>query len=635
MAEPNTDTIRFRDLARGLLKTLPDVLTANRGLLGLALTKPDSLDSIGLHLERLARKHPRRTALVFEDRRWSYTEFNAWANRIAHVLRARGVVAGDSVAILMENRPEVLACVAGVVKLGAIAGMLNHNQRGDVLEHSITLTNARVIVVGDECIAALDSTSVKPKKLIAGAKVIVDADVADDGGRGKSRAPRTVESASPPSIRFLWDGAGGAPFGYTNLRTELVNAPSHNLDETQSIAAKRAAFYIFTSGTTGLPKASVMSHYRWLKGMAGLGQMALRLKTDDVFYCALPMYHNNALTVSWGAVLGAGCTLALGRKFSASKFWDDIRRYKATSFCYIGEICRYLLNQPPDPRDRDHKVRVICGNGLRPEIWDQFQQRFGIDRIAEFYGASESNAAFVNGFGLSKTAGFCPLPFAIVEFDAEAEEPVRGADGLMKKVGKGGVGLLISEVSERSPFDGYTDAKASQKKLFSDVFEKGDSWFNSGDLVRDQGYRHIAFVDRVGDTFRWKGENVATTEVEGALNRHPSIDQAVVYGVTVPGCDGRAGMASLTWKQGEFDGASLAQFLKENLPAYAVPLFIRLRPEQEVTGTFKFRKVEVKQEGFDPAKVSEPLYALVDAARGYEPVTAELYARIQQADMRF
>jgi acyl-CoA synthetase (AMP-forming)/AMP-acid ligase II len=628
VSEHSDTTIRFTDLARGVLKTLPDALTANRGLLGLALLRPDTLDSIGLHLERVARKHPRRVALVFDDRRWTYAEFNGWANRIAHVLRSKGVVSGDSVAILMENRPEVLACVAGIVKLGAVAGMLNHNQRGDVLAHSIKLTGARVVIVGDECVEALESTPYAPQSTSDAASA-----------RSRSTSARTVKEPDPEreaiaAMKFLWDGAGGAPFEYLNLRTELVNAPSHNLEETQAIAAKRAAFYIFTSGTTGMPKASVMSHYRWLKSMAGLGQLALRLKSDDVFYCALPLYHNNALTVSWGSAMGAGCTLALGRKFSASKFWDEIRRYNATSFCYIGEICRYLLNRPPQLDDRDHKVRVIVGNGLRPEIWEQFQQRFGIDRIAEFYGASESNAAFVNGFGLSKTAGFCPLPFAIVEFDAESEMPVRGAGGFFRKVPKGGVGLLITEVSDKSPFDGYTDEKASAKKLFRNVFEAGDCWFNSGDLVRDQGYRHIAFVDRVGDTFRWKGENVATTEVEGALNRHPAVEQAVVYGVQVPGTDGRAGMASLTWKEGSFDGAGLANLLREVLPAYAVPLFVRLRPEQEVTGTFKFRKVEVKQEGFDPAKVSEPLFALIDASRGYEPLTPALFARIQKGEVR-
>lgn len=625
VSEP-TDTIRFSDLARGILKTLPDALTANRGLIGLALTRPDTLDSIGLHLERLARRHPRRVALMFEDRRWTYAEFNGWANRIAHVLRSKGVVAGDPVAILMENRPEVLACVAGVVKLGAVAGMLNHNQRGDVLAHSIKLTGARVVIVGDECIEALESTPYAPQST---------SDAASARSKSKGGAREQEPSRETiASMKFLWDGTGGAPFEYLNLRSELVNAPSHNLEETQAVPAKRAAFYIFTSGTTGMPKASVMTHYRWLKSMAGLGQMALRLKSDDVLYCALPLYHNNALTVSWSAALGAGCALALGRKFSASKFWDEIRHYGATSFCYIGEICRYLLNRPPQPDDRDHKVRVIVGNGLRPEIWEAFQQRFGIERIAEFYGASESNAAFVNGFGLSKTAGFCPLPFAIVEFDPETEMPVRGSDGFLRKVPRGGVGLLITEVSDKAPFDGYTDEKANDKKLFRDVFEKGDCWFNSGDLVRDQGFRHIAFVDRVGDTFRWKGENVATTEVEGALNRHSAVEQAVVYGVQVPGCDGRAGMASLTWKEGEFDGAGLANLLREVLPAYAVPLFVRLRPEQELTGTFKFRKVELKQEGFDPSKVKEPLYALIDPQRGYEPLTAELHARIQKGDVR-
>ena len=599
------DTIGWVDLARGLLRTVPDALSANRGLLGLATLKPDTFNSIGLHLDKLARKHPRRVALSFDERRWTYSEFNAWANRIAHVLRAAGIVAGDSVAILMENRPETLACVAGVVKLGAIAGMLNHNQRGEVLAHSIELTKARLLIVGSECVDVLDSTEFTPK-----------------GTRGTE-------------MKFFWEGSGGAPFSYVNLRAELVNAPSHSLEETSAIAAKRAAFYIFTSGTTGMPKASVMSHYRWLKGMAGLGQMALRLKPDDVFYCALPLYHNNALTVSWGATLGAGCTRALGRKFSASRFWHDIRHYQATGFCYIGEICRYLLNRPADVADKDHQVRVICGNGLRPEIWDEFQARFGIDRIAEFYGASESNAAFVNGFGLSKTAGFCPLPFAIVEFDAEQEVPVRGDDGYMKKLGKGGVGLLITEISEKSPFDGYTDVSASQKKVFRDVFAPGDCWLNSGDLVRNQGFRHIAFVDRVGDTFRWKGENVATTQVEGALNDHPSVEQAVVYGVEVPGGDGRAGMASLTWKGEAFDGAALAQAAAEALPAYAVPLFIRLRPEQEVTGTFKFRKVEVRKQGFDPGQVSEPLYVLLDAARGYEPLTDKIYADIKKGKVRF
>jgi len=602
MPMSDDNLVRLRDIARGVVDVVPDLVTVNRGVLNMALLRPNWRGSIGSVIEKHARRHPQRTALLFEDRRWSYAEFNAWANRIAAVLKARGVRAGDAVGILFENRAEVLACVAATIKLGAIAGMLNHNQSGEVLAHSIKLTQARVLMVGDECRAALETTSY---------------------GAGSAEVDHR-----------LWDGEGEAPAGYENLREVIVGADAGNPPETAQIQLKSPAFYIFTSGTTGMPKASVMSHYRWLNGMVGVGQLALRMHADDVFYCCLPLYHNNALTVSWGAVLASGATLALSRKFSASRFWDEIRRYDATAFCYIGELCRYLLNRPASPEDRNHRVRLVIGNGLRPEIWDEFQQRFGIERICEFYGASEGNLAFINSFGLSKTAGFCPMTYAIVDFDTESEQPRRGARRFMRKVAKGGVGLLLSEVTDRRPFEGYTDRKASEAKLLRDVFKKGDCWFNTGDLVRDQGYKHIQFVDRVGDTFRWKGENVATTEVEGALNRHPAVEQAVVYGVQLPASDGRAGMAALSWTGGGFDGAGLARHLCAELPVYAVPLFLRLRSEHEVTGTFKYRKVELKKEGFDLAQVGDPVYVLCDRARGYEPLTPALQERIRSGQLR-
>ena len=602
---PSSDTIRFRDLLRGALGTLPDSFTVNRGLLNLVWLKPDQKHSIGRVLEKLAVSQPQQPALRFEDRVWTYAEFNAWANRIASLLRRQGVRAGDGVAILMENRPEVLACVAATVKLGAVAGMLNHQQRGDALAHSLKLTRAGVVICGEECVDALASAGYAPDEV--------------------------------PGMRWIWDGEGSAPSGWQRLADGVSGGAASNPPETARVRLRDPCFYIFTSGTTGLPKASVMTHYRWLRGMAGLGQMTLRLRRDDVLYCCLPLYHNNALTVSWGAVLGTGSTLALGRKFSASRFWDEIRRSGATSFCYIGELCRYLLNRPADARDRDHRVRVIVGNGLRPEIWDAFQQRFGIARISEFYGASESNLAFANGFDVSRTAGFCPLPFAVVAFDVDAETPVRGADGFLRKVSRGESGLLICEVTDKAPFDGYTDEQASQAKLLRDVFKAGDCWFNTGDLVRDQGFRHIQFVDRIGDTFRWKGENVATTEVEAACNRFDGIEQAVVYGVQVPDADGRAGMAALSFSQTP-DAATLrrlAQHLCAELPAYAVPLFLRLRAEQETTSTFKFRKGSLKQEGFDPARVDDPLYVLRDRDLGYEPLTAALHAQIRDGAVRF
>lgn len=601
----SADIVRIRDLLKGALAVLPDSLTVNRGLLNLLLLSPDKQNSIGLLLEQLARKQPDQVALRFEDRSWTYRQFNGWANRIAAVLRQQGVRHGDGVAILMESRPEVLACVAAAVKLGAIAGMINHQQRGEVLAHSLRLTKPRVLIAGEECMDALASSGYGPGEMA--------------------------------SIRWLWDGEGARPAGWLDLRAAADAADATDPPETASVQLRDPCFYIFTSGTTGMPKASVMTHYRWLRGMAGLGQATLRLKPEDVLYCCLPLYHNNALTVSWGAVLGGGATLALARKFSASRFWDDIRHYDATSFCYIGELCRYLLNRPPTSGDRDHRVHVIVGNGLRPEIWDAFQQRFGIERICEFYGASESNLAFANSFGVARTAGFCPLPFAIVEFDAENEVPVRDRRGFMRKVARGGIGLLVTEVTDKAPFDGYTDAGASEAKLLRNVFEKNDCWFNTGDLVRDQGYRHIQFVDRLGDTFRWKGENVATTEVEAAFEDFPGIEQTVVYGVQVPNADGRAGMAAVTLRA-EPDAsrlAALAKHLQAALPAYAVPLFLRLRSEHELTGTFKARKGSLKQQGFDPEQVVEPLFVLRDRDRGYEPLTPQLYADIRDGRLRF
>ena len=601
MSEANTDRIRLRDIVHAAIKGVPDTPTMLRGLWNLATVKPEKKVSIGLIIERHAANTPQATALVFEGRQWTYAAFNAWANRIAASLSAAGVKPGDSVAILMENRPETLACVAAVVKLGAAAGMLNHQQRGEVLTHSIKLIAPQLILVGEECRAALDSTGFAP--------------------------------GSDDTLRYFWQGSGAAPKGFTDLTQDSAARSESNPRSTAEVQARATCFYVFTSGTTGLPKASRMTHYRWLRGMAGLSQMAMRLKPNDIFYCCLPLYHNNALTVSWGAVLGSGGALVLARKFSATRFWDELRESKATAFCYIGELCRYLLNRPPTPRDRIHDVRLMVGNGLRPELWDAFQQRFGIANVSEFYGASEANVAFVNGFGMQRTAGFCPLSFAIVAFDAEHEQPLRDARGFLVKVPKGGTGLLLGEISERAPFDGYTDRKSSDAKVLCDVFKKGDRWFNTGDLVRDQGYRHIQFVDRVGDTFRWKGENVATTEVESALNGFPGIEQAVVYGVALPGADGRAGMAALTLI-GTFDGAALARHLCATLPAYAVPLFVRLKGEQEVTGTFKFKKVDLKREGFDPGSISEPLYVLADRSQGYESLNTKLFEQIQQGALR-
>lgn len=589
--------VTFGALARQSLRILPEWPQLLRGAWNLATLSRDQHRSVGARLASLARSQPQRPFLRFEDRAWTYAEFNAWTNRCAAALRTRGIGSTQTVGILMDNRPEVLAALFGTIKLGAVAAMFNPQQRGEVLAHSITLSAPKILIVGTECLEAMQSLP---------------------------------ESVALAACRLMHVGPGPCPDGYEDFETAIAMTADTDPAQTAEVTLGQACFHIYTSGTTGLPKASVMTHYRWFRSMAGLGQLSLRLRRDDVLYCALPLYHNNALTVSLGAVLGAGACLALDRKFSASRFWEQIRHHQATAFCYIGELCRYLLNRPPDPRDREHRVRAIIGNGLRPDIWDAFKTRFGIDYISEFYTASECNLAFSNGFGLDRTAGFCPLAYAIVQFDAQTETAPRDAEGRMTRVARGGTGLLITEISERAPFDGYTQASANDAKLLRDVFKPGDRWFNTGDLVRDQGWRHIQFVDRVGDTFRWKGENVATTQVEAAFVGIPGIEEAIVYGVEVPGSDGRAGMAALRLDGAGFDGLALADTLFARLPKYAVPLFIRLRVEQEVTSTFKYRKVDLKRQGFDPAEVGEPLYALFDRERGYEPLDGAAHTGILQ-----
>ncbi len=582
--------VKLSDILRGYIQRgAPRTGTVIKGLVQMARLDREANNSIGLLVQREAEKHPERAAVRDAQRGLSYFALNQLANRWAHWLQRQGVASGDGVALLMENRVELLAAVIATVKLGAVGGMLNYNQRGEVLAHSIKLIAPKVLLVGAEC-----------------AEAVASVDLA--------------ETAPGAPVAWLADGERAVPGGALDLDADSATLSASNPDATTGVKAKQPAFYIFTSGTTGMPKAAVMTHYRWLRAAAGVGLASLRMRHDDIFFCPLPLYHNNALTLSWGATLVAGAELYIARKFSASRFFEQICAADATVFCYIGELCRYLLQQPERAEDRQHRLRAAIGNGLRPELWEAFQSRFAIPHINEFYGASEGNLVFTNSFNVAGSCGFCPLRYAVVAFDHENECPQRDAGGCMQKVARGEVGLLIAEVNNKSPFDGYTEAAASEKKLLRDVFATGDCWFDTGDLVRDLGLRHIQFIDRVGDTFRWKGENVATTEVERAIDLLEEIDESVVYGVEVPGFDGRAGMAGLLLHEGaSFDGARVARHLQKELPAYAVPVFIRIMQRVETTGTFKHRKVDLKKAGFDPhACDGEAVYILKNRDRGYQ-----------------
>ncbi len=599
--------VNFKNTLKGAMGLLPHVPQLIKGGIALATAKPESHKSLGSLLEDQAQKTPNHAALLFEGQRYSYSEMNGEANRYSRVLMDRGIKSGDVVAVLLENRPETLFAVAGIAKLGAIAAMINSNQDGDVLVHSLSLVKPKACIVGAERRKAYQ-------------------DIADQ-----------IDSVEDLPLFLPLTGKERTPAAFDNMEKLLDAASTANPPTTASVQMQDPCFYIYTSGTTGLPKASIMTHQRWVLAGIGMGNSMLRLQSDDVFYCCLPLYHNNGLSVSWASVLGTGATLALAKKFSASNFWKDIDRHGATSFCYIGELCRYLLNQPEQPSDNQHGVRMVVGNGLRPDVWMEFKERFAIEHIAEFYGASEGTLAFVNMFNLDKTAGYCPLPYAIVDVDTVTEEPSRNNKGWMTKVKRGSIGLLITEVTERTPYYGYTDDEASAKKLFHGVFKKGDCWFNTGDLVKDQGFKHIAFADRLGDTFRWKGENVSTTQVEAVANSHPQVEDAVVYGVAIPGTDGKAGMASITPNVAlnDLDIENLGNLLQDKLAKYALPVFIRLRPTQDVTGTFKHQKAQLKKEGFNIDIVDEPIFVMRPGSGRYELLKDELYTEIEAGKIGF
>jgi fatty-acyl-CoA synthase len=561
-------------VATGVPSVLADLPVIVRGALTGLVARPDSHKSIGTVFQARAARFGDRVFLKFGDDQLTYRDANAAANRYAAVLAARGVGHGDVVAIMLRNSTRTVVAMLAAVKCGAVAGMLNYHQRGDVLAHSLGLLDAKVLVAETDLVSAV------------------------------------AESGAPAATETLT---------IEDLERFAVGAPAANPASASAVRAKDPAFYIFTSGTTGYPKASVMTHRRWLAALAAFGGLGLRLKPSDTLYSCLPLYHNNALTVAVSSVINSGATLALGKSFSATRFWDEVIASRATAFIYIGEICRYLLNQPAKPTDRKHQVRLIAGNGLRPEIWDEFTERFGIARVCEFYASSEGNAAFINIFNVPRSTGISPTPLAYVQYDPDTGAPLRDDDGRVRRVPAGQPGLLLSPVNRLQPFDGYTDQESTEKKLVRNAFREGDCWFNSGDVMSPQGMGHASFVDRLGDTFRWKGENVATTQVEAALASDKSVEQCTVFGVEIPHTGGRAGMAAVQLRDGvEFDGKSLARAVYDQLPGYALPLFVRVVASIEQTTTFKSRKVELREQAYG-SDVKDPLYVLAGRDEGYLP----------------
>lgn len=602
-----TSQLKITNLLPGILSIsyrIPWIISAIKA--GLSLDGETRL-SIGAVLEKNASRHPDKTAILFEDRRLTHREFNEAVNRMAACFIDRGLTRGDTAAVFVENRPELLMVIGALAKIGAVASLINTRQRGKVLLHSFNLNSTRMIVVGEELIEAFD-------------------EVRDGLELGNI------------DFFFLADRQESyPPEGFLDLSALSRTASSENPAATGEVRLKDPYAYVFTSGTTGLPKASIQTHRRWMVCYYWFGKVNMNMKPKDTLYVPIPFFHTNALSVAWPSAASGGSAMAIRRKFSASAFLEDVRKYKATSFIYVGELCRYLMNQPPTPNDRENPIYKIVGNGLRPDIWKDFKKRFGIKKVYELYGAADGTIGFTNTFNVDCTVGWCASKYAVVKYDIDADEPVFDENGFMIKAPQGEPGLVLGEISDQMPFAGYTDKESTEKKIFRNVFEKGDMWFNTGDIMRDIGFKHCQFVDRIGDTFRWKGENVSTTEVEEVLNIFDQTSESTVYGVAIPNTDGKAGMASIIPAEGvgQFNFDGLADYIRSSLPAYAVPLFIRLQTELEITATYKNRKPNLKKEGFDPGLVKDPIYVLLPGNGSYEPLTQEIYQDIAEAKYRF
>ena len=558
-------------------------------------------DDIEVTIDRF----PDNIAFYFEGDRVTYGEFEARANAIAHWALAQGYKAGDTVALFMENAPDFVATWFGLSKVGIITALINSNLEGAGLAHCLNIVETKA--------------------------VITTADL----------APRVSHIAGQldgsPAL-WDWDGEIGQ-----NLNGALAALPADRPDKNHRahMTGKDLFLYVYTSGTTGLPKAARISHARARRSFR-IAISTCPLTPEDRIYITLPLYHVTGGFIGMGGALLSGASAILRRKFSASQYWDDAADNGATVIVYIGELCRYLLNQPDHPKQRAHKVRVGIGNGLRADIWQQFVDRFQVPKLLEIYGSTEGNIFLMNFDGKIGAVGRIPKYLEkqfgdtrIVKFDIAEEQPVRGEDGFCIKADWDEPGELIGRIFKDSPsdFSGYQDKEATEKKILRDAFEKGDAWFRSGDLMSRDRAGYIYFKDRIGDTFRWKGENVATNEVSEVLSQYPGIKTANVYGVEVPGTDGRAGMASLTVAD-DFDISGLRAFLSAEMPHYAVPLFIRIEPEAQTTGTFKYRKVELVEEGFDVKAIDDPIWFCKPDAEGYAELTKAEHAKILSGEYR-
>jgi len=578
----------------------------------LAMTAPIARSpnvTLPIRIDELAEKFDAAPALIGDDETLSYRALAERANRYARWALAHGAGAGSVVCLMMENCPDYLGIWLGVTRAGGIVSLINTQLFGDSLAHAIGVVAPAHVIVGAELASALVAIR---SRLRSGVRCWAH-------GAGRHALPRIDDAIQ---------GASGD-------RLSSAQCPLPSLTDR--------ALYIYTSGTTGWPKAANVSHYRvmnWSHWFAGM----LDTRSSDRMYNCLPMYHSVGGVVAIGALLVNGGSVLLRRGFSVRNFWSDIAAWDCTLFQYIGELCRFLLQSSPDVRPPDHRIRLCCGNGLRADIWEHFKERCRIPQILEFYAATEANFSLYNCEGKAGAIGRIPaflahrFRVALVRFDIEAGVPMRNDAGFCERCSTDEVGEAISQISGDAQdvggrFEGYIDEAASDSKVLRNVFVNGDAWFRSGDLMRRDSAGFFYFVDRIGDTFRWKGENVSTSEVAESICAYPGVIEVSVYGVAVPGMEGRAGMAAVVCDK-SFDIGGFGRHLAARLPEYARPVFLRILSEIEMTATFKPKKQELMRAGYASAATTDRLYVKERASGVFVPLEAALFERIQSGELR-
>ena len=559
--------------------------------------------SLGVLIEQLAFEYPDRKALFFGENSWTWSSVNDECNKIANFFRKKNLKNGDTVSIMMENCPEYLFLTGGINKIQGVNALINIHQRKQALVHAFNLSNPEWIVVDGDNLPYL-------------------LEVKEDLPLGNDRILVCSAEVSTKD-------------GLRDLNRELEEIPIENPISTLKAKSKEIALNIYTSGTTGLPKAVTLNNSKFMH-VCIFGVLCLKLDIDDVIYIPQPLYHGLGLMVGWGGAVWRGASIALRKRFSASNFWKDIKKYNATCTLYIGEIPRYLLNRPESEFVKVSPLRKMVGLGLKKDVWERFSSRFNVPHIVEYFASTEISG-FVNVSGKPGMVGRNVLPgFPIVKVDRDTSEILRNKQGRCILCKPGEVGMALAQVIPNGDFSGYKSKEATEKKLLYNVIEEGDVYFNTGDFLKLHEDRWVSFVERSGDTFRWKGENVSTSEVESIIISFPNVKSSVVYGVEIPGSEGKAGMAALTlYNSGNFNLEEFSKFVDTSLPRYAIPVFIRIRQNLEVTGTFKLRKVTLKLEGFNQDKISDPLYIWNPKSKCLEKLTRNIYNAIKSGNIEF